>query len=288
MISRKQLNTEKDGLIGLQNLVEVYEEVAAARMQRIRGAVMQSRTFMEGLVEIFGKVTEAYKRLPDKVRMIRRLNNKTVAVLISANTHLYGDIVEKTFEKFKDYVEKNKPEVVVLGKMGMQTMSDKLPGVLYNYFDFSDETVDTESFTMIMRYLLQFESIVVFHGQFKTILDQEAVGTIVSGEKLTEIEEAKLKEDVKSGKIIKESFLFEPSVEEIARVFEGEILASIFEQSLHESHLAKFASRMLALDRSMGNIEKRMQAVKADEVKLIHKSRNRRQLQTISGISLWT
>lgn len=289
MISRKQLSTEKEGLTGLQNLVEVYEEVAAARMQRIRGAVMQSRTFMEGLVEIFGKVTEAYKKLPERVKIIRRLNNRTVAVLVSANSHLYGDIVEKTFERFSDYVGENKPEVVVLGKVGMQTMADKLPGVLYNYFDFSDETVDMESFSMVMRYLLQFESIVVFHGQFKTILVQEAVGTVVSGEKLTEIEEAKMKEErVKNGMSVKESYLFEPSVEEIARVFEGEILASIFEQSLHESHLAKFASRMLALDRSMENIERRMRSVKADEVKIVHKIRNKKQLQTISGISLWT
>lgn len=288
MISKRQILVEKEGLQGLKNLVEVYEEVAAARMQRIRGAVLQSRTFMGGLVEVFNKVTEAYKQLPEKLKAIRRLNHRTVAVLVSANSHLYGEIVEKTFDKFALYVKEKQPDVVVLGKIGMQTMADKLPGVLFNYFDFSDEEVDMESFNMIMGYLLQFESIVVFHGQFKTILSQEAVQTVVSGEKVAEIEAEQLQQEGGVGhKRNREKYLFEPSVEEIAAIFEGEILASAFEQTLHESHLAKFASRMLALDRSMENIDKRMQDMRTEEIRIIHKSRNKKQLQTVSGITLW-
>lgn len=282
MNSRRQIIIEKGGLADLKNLVEVYEEVAAARMQRVRGAVVQSRTFMEGLVDVFGRVTRAYKQLPKKMKQIRRLNGRTVAVLISANSHLYGDIVDKTFEKFSDYVKQNKPDVVVLGKVGTQMMADRLPGSLYNYFDFSDEEVDTASFNLIMRYLLQFEAIVVFHGQYKTILAQEPVATIVSGEQLEQLQKTQKKDSEPL-----EGYLFEPSLEQIAKLFEGEILASIFEQSLHESHLAKFASRMMALDKSMENIEGRIRDVRIEEVKIMHKSRNKKQLQSISGISLW-
>jgi F0F1-type ATP synthase gamma subunit len=135
-----------------------------------------------------------------------------------------------------------------------------------------------ESFDMIMRYLIQFEQIVVFHGQFKTILSQDPTMTPVSGEAL----EVKTTDD---GEV---AYLFEPSVEDIARIFEGEILASIFEQTLHESMLAKFASRMLTLDRSIDSIEKRLTKVKSEERIINHKIRNRKQLNTISGISLWS
>ena len=54
-----------------------------------------------------------------------------------------------------------------------------------------------------------------------------------------------------------------------------------------KSQLAKFASRMLALDRSVDKIEKRMEVIRREDVKLEHRIANRKQQGTISGIALW-
>jgi len=280
MNTKRQVLSEIDGLVGLKSLVEVYQEVAASRMQRIRGAVLQSRMFMDGLVGVFKKVRHAYKALPNKPKEARRMNGRTVAVFVSANAGLYGDIVDRTFTIFEDFVHVSTPDVVVLGKVGMKMMQDRLPKVLFNYFDFLDEGIDMEGFDMVMRYLIQFERIQVFHGQFKTLLSQSPIQTHVSGESI--------QIDDTDGSISKAKYLFEPSVEDIARVFEGEILGSLFEQTLHESQLAKFASRMLALDRSIDSIEHRLKKVEVEKVRIMHKIRNRKQLSTISGVSLWT
>lgn len=280
MISKKQILLEIDGLLGLKSLVEVYQEVAATRMQRVRGAVLQSRTFMDGLVGVFKKVRRAYKLLPNKPKEARRMNGRTVAVFVSSNAGLYGDIVDRTFARFSEFVQANSPDVVVLGKVGMKTMQDKLNSVFFNYFDFLDEGIDMEGFDMIMRYLIQFERIYVFHGQFKTLLSQIPVETIVSGDAIAS---QTVDESTDTTK-----YLFEPSVEDIARIFEGEILGSLFEQTLHESQLAKFASRMLALDRSVDSINHRLAKVELERVRIMHKIRNKKQLSTISGVSLWT
>jgi ATP synthase F1 gamma subunit len=285
MISKKQIKIEADRLVAIKGLVEVYEEVAAGRMQKIRSAVLQSRQFLEGLLEVFKRVKAAYKQNAKSMVSIRPKNGKTVAVFVSANSGLYGDIVDRTFEVFADYVKQNNPEVVVLGKLGLKMMADKLPGRLYNFYDFSDEMVEMESFEMIMRYLLQFEKILVFYGQFKTILTQDPVATSVSGDSMVAVEGLKVEKDIEN---IARQYLFEPSIEEVTKVFEGEILASIFEQTLHESQLAKFASRMLALDQSVDKIEKRLDKVELEGVRLRHKIQNRKQLQTITGISLWS
>lgn len=284
MVSKKQIKTETDGLVSLKNLVEVYEEVAAGRMQKIRGAVLQSRQFLEGLLSVFAKIKAAYVAEQKGQVVTRNMNGRTVAVFISANSRLYGDIVDRTFEKFSDFVKGNKPDVVILGKLGLSMMEDYLPGVLYNYYDFSDEEVDLDSFGLIMRYLLQFEKIIVFYGQFRTILLQEPVATSVSGDAVVVEQEVYTG---KSGKVVAKKFIFEPSVQEIARIFEGEILASLFEQTLHESHLAKYASRMLALDKSIDNIDKRLDKVRLESVKLRHKTMNKKQLSRITGATLW-
>ncbi len=284
MISKKQIKVEVDGLLSLKGLVDVYEEIASARMQRVRNAVLQSRQFLEGLLEVFKKIKAAYNNSP--VSMISNVprNGKTVAVFISANSGLYGDIVDRTFSVFVDFVRRNDSDVVVLGKLGLKMMTDRLPGKLYNYYDFSDDGVDTESFNMIMRYLVQFEKIMVFYGQFKTILFQEPAMTSVSGDAVAAVEDVVVGRE---GQKLARQYLFEPSVEEIAKVFNGEVLASVFEQTLHESQLAKYASRMLALDKSEDSIERRLGKIKVEEVRLMHKLQNRKQLSTISGISLW-
>ncbi len=283
MISKKQIQAEREGLDSLKGLVEVYVEVAATRMQKVRGAVLQSRQFLQGLLEVFAKVKSAYQADGKLGFSTRPKNNKTVAVFVSANAGLYGDIIDKIFEAFSGYVIKYKPDMVVLGKFGLKMVTDKLPGQLYNYYDFSDEDVETDGLEMVMRYLIQYEKIVVFYGQFKTILTQEAVATSVSGDA---VEAEKAVETVDGKKVVRQ-YLFEPSVKDIAKVFEGEILASIFEQTLHEAQLAKFASRMLALDKSIEEIDKKMGGLYLDSVRLRHKTANKKQLATLSGATLW-
>ncbi|KKU63080.1 MAG: hypothetical protein UX87_C0035G0003 [Candidatus Amesbacteria bacterium GW2011_GWA1_47_16] len=287
MITKKQISIETESLFSLKGLVEVYEEVAAGRMQKVRGAVLQSRKFQEGLLDVFRKVKTVYRRHPEQGALKRRGNGQQVAVFVSANAGLYGDIVDKTFEMFVQHVQKNKSEVVVLGKLGIKMMADRLSGTLYNYYDFSDDEVDSESFEMIMRYLIQFEKILVFYGQFKTILSQEPVTTVVSGDLLEEQMQTEEKKEHKT-RVIYDDYLFEPSVSVVAQTFEGEILASMFEQTLHESQLAKFASRLMALDRAVDNIDGRMLVMKREARKLMHKTYNSKQLSKLAGLSLWT
>jgi F0F1-type ATP synthase gamma subunit len=114
-------------------------------------------------------------------------------------------------------------------------------------------------------------------------LTQDPIVTSVTGDAF--MAEQAVKEETE---FIKSEYLFEPTVEDIAKIFEGEILASVFQQTLHESQLAKYASRMIALDRSVDNIERRLSGVRGEEVRIRHKLQNRKQLSTISGISLWT
>ena len=284
MISKRQITQEIDGLISLKGLVEVYEEVAAGRMQKIRGAVLQSRLFLNGLLGVFSRVKAAYLKDPSVVVSTRARNGKMVAVFVSANSGLYGDIVDRVFVEFAAFVKQKNPDIVVLGKLGVKMMSDRLPGRLFNYYDFSDDGVEAESFRMIMRYLIQFEKIMVFYGQFKTILNQQPVVTSVSGDAMAAEEDVVVDA---TGRKVARRYLFEPSIEEVAKVFEGEILASVFEQTLHESQLSKFASRMLALDHSVENIEKRMGFIKLESVRLKHKLMNKKQLGRISGLTLW-
>ena len=129
-----------------------------------------------------------------------------------------------------------------------------------------------------MRYLLQFEKIFVFSAKMESLISQVPMVTNISGEKV----------DLSTWQKQKITwYLFEPSLEKMLSVFEGEILASVFEQSIHESQLAKFASRLINLDRSVESIDDKLKGVSIQRRRLAHKLGNKKQLSALAGISLW-
>ncbi len=272
MATKRQLETEKLGLVEIKSLVEAYEEIAAGQMQKVRSAVLTAREFLGGLAEVFGEVKFNYP-----VERKKRLG-KTVAVWISANAGLYGDIVERSFDLFADYLAKNQAEAVVVGRLGTKMMADRLPKQLYNYYDLEDGRVEVEDLGLIMRYLLQFQKIVVFYGQFKSLVNQVPVATSVSGDEIYQGGQ---------GGQGKHRYLFEPKIAEVLEFFEGQMLTTMFEQTVHESQLAKFASRLMSLDGAVENIDKKVGQLGQAGVRLKHRLDGRKQLSRIAGISLW-
>lgn len=281
MATKRQLETEKMGLVEIKSLVEAYEEIAAMKMQKVRTAVLTAREFLGGLSEIFGEVKFNYAQevltLERKKIRLGKVG-KTVAVWISANAGLYGDIVERSFNLFTDYLAKNQAEVVVVGRLGTKMMADRLPKILYNYYDLEDDRVEVEDLVLIMRYLLQYQKIVVFYGQFKSLVNQVPVATSVSGDEIYQGSQ---------GGQGKHKYLFEPKIADVLDFFEGQMLTTMFEQTVHESQLAKFASRLMSLDTAVENIDKKVGQLNQERMRLKHRSDGRKQLGRIAGMSLW-
>lgn len=278
-MTKRTLFLESQNLRALKSLVETYEELAAMKMQRVRTDVVAARKFSEGLSSILVEVESNYqKRTNDQMYTSLNRNGKSVAVFIASDQGLYGDIVYRIYDKFIDFVRNNETEIVVLGKLGSKIISQRNPDLLFNFYDFADDSIHRKSLTSIMRYLLQYEKIFVFSGKMESLVSQVPTVTNISGEKV----------DLSNWKKQKTIwYLFEPSLEKILSIFEGEILASVFEQSIHESQLAKFASRLINLDRSVESIDGKMKDVSLQRRRLIHKSGNKKQLSTLAGISLW-
>jgi len=292
MLNKKELLEEIERLSGVKTMVQVYEEIAASRIRKIRNSVLQTRDFLSGLTEIYKDVQSSYKneivmmmqkkkknhkKKQPELSLIER-NGKTVAVLTSANAGLYGDIVKKTFFLFYDYIKKNETDIVVIGKLGKTFLEERKFKKEVIYFDFPDNTISQTDLKKIISYIINYEKILVFYGQFQSVVTQNAI--------MTSIADNDLQSEVKEEERIK--YIFEPSLEKVMVFFEKEIFASIFEQSLHESQLAKFASRMVTLDNAIGSINDRLKKTDLDKRITIHRTANRKQLESLSGMSLWS
>jgi F0F1-type ATP synthase gamma subunit len=168
--------------------------------------------------------------------------------------------------------------VVVTGRLGKRLYDASGVHKDYKYFEMSDTASNDEHLKNLLSYITNYNNVTVYHGVFKSILVQDPQKTTLTGEVL-KAGGGGAKYDL--------SFIFEPSVETVAKYFEKQILSLIFEQSVFESGLSKFASRMVSLDNAAGNIMSKSLSMGFDLKKAKHKKTDSNIQENISGVALW-
>lgn len=288
MITKKNVFNQIDELSNFKTFIQTYEEIAAGRIRITRESVIKSRLFIDDLNLIFSEVKSSYRKEieilmrknkikdPNKLSFILR-NNKTLHVLISANTGLYGNLVNDTFDLFLKETLKKDCEVIIIGKLGLNLFLGAKVNKKYEYFDFPDNRLDDITLKKIINKLISYEKIVVFFGKFQTLMSQTSTMTDISGNIANALEQ----------NLVAKKYFFEPSLEKILAFFEQEIFSSIFEQTVKESQLSKFAARLITLNISAENITRKLNQLELAGSKLNHSHENKKQLQTFSSIRLW-
>ena len=287
MVTKKEVESKLSYLLNLRSIFETYEEIAATRMGRIRSSVLKSRDFLLELNTVFQQVKSSYqeevnllmkkKRIKDlKQLTFLNRNGKTLYVLVSANTGLYGEIIKKTYDIFIENVKKEKADVAIIGRLGQDLFREEKIDAPLTYFDLPDDTINKEQLKKIVAHIIQYQKILVFYEQFNNVVNQKPIITNISGDPMSYD---------KAGPAVK--YLFEPTLEQVMAFFEKEITASIFEQIVLESELAKFASRMVVLDAAAQNTRDNVKLVSFEKERIRHRDANRKQIEKFSSMALW-
>lgn len=288
MVGKKQISEEIEYSATLKTIVQAYQEIAATRMQRIRNSVLGSRDFLLGINTIFQQVKSSYKIKPRaglRQKTFRKTNDKTLFVFISANTRLYGDIIRRTFDVFVRELRKvwqsQSPrskgvDIAIIGRLGLRLFQEEFGKAKPLFFELSDNRIDRIGIKKIVPYLIQYEKVIVFYEQFQNIIVSSPIATSISGDTLPW---QKTNSEIK--------YIFEPSLEQVMEFFEKEIILAIFEQVIYESLLAKFASRMVALQEATENIQNKLKQAILQKERIRHQELNKKQNERLSSMSLW-
>lgn len=285
MIGKKQIVEEIEYSSNLKNIVQTYQEIAASRMQRIRNSVLTSRDFLFGINTIFQQVKSSYKIKRRTQKTFIKTNGKTLFVFISANTGLYGGIIKRAFEVFAREVKKvwrsqislRETDIAIIGRLGLRFFKEEFPKKPLIYFELSDNKIDLIGIKKIIPYLIGYEKVIVFYEQFRSIITSDPIITSISGDDLPW--EKSGTEEIK--------YIFEPSLEKVMEFFEQEIIGSIFEQTVYESLLAKFSSRMVAMEEATENIRNKIKQEILKKERLKHQEINKKQNERLLSMSLW-
>lgn len=280
----KDITKEINQVSSLKVLTEVYGQIASIRMRKIRGFVLKNREFLANIESIFKDALDYYAQKLSvlvaqgkikeggKVTFLAH-NGKTVSVLVSANTGFFGEVVKETYKSFLDGIRKEDVEVTIIGRLGRSLFLEEEPNRPYTYFELPDYGTDLAKLSETIKHLVQYEEIKVYYGKFYSVVTQKPTTfSIAAGKPI-----------VRNVKKLDVAYIFEPSVEKILMFFETQIFASLFDQAIRESQLAKFASRILSMDRANENIRKKLSDLNLEGLKISHNIANRKQLNSLSS-----
>lgn len=293
MEEKRRIEEELNSLRDLQLLAQAHEEVSTIRMRLARGSVLATRDFLDSLSAVFVNVKSAYKKhiieeLNKKKNQntqtrntISQKNGKEIYVFLSANNKLYGDVIPKIFELFRQACQKKDADIAIVGKLGkeMFEVSDiKRP---YTYFEIADSQKGIDEMKPLITYILPYEKISIFYGKFINVVTQNASVSNITGDESLESE----KPQENTSKEF--SFIFEPSIEKVMSFFESQTFFSLFKQTMHEAELARYGSRIKAMEQALETINKQIDILTVSERRARNLLTNKKQLERIAGISLW-
>lgn len=297
----KSIVTQIEDLTGIKDIVGASEEIASMKMRSIRNKVLQSRDLNDELTEIYREVTISYKNqimqlMQEKKKhknpdgkdslSLKTGNGKLACVYLSANSGLFSKILERTYQEFASYIKQHQEAVpIVIGEFGKKLFSNEFPNKQFLFYPLAEGQTGEESLKKVTQDLADYSNVIIFYARFESMTSQTTTILDVSGQ---EPDGKKVQGAVGTPQPLPAiHYLFEPSLEKIILFFETEIFAGIIQQTVTESELARYASRITTLDMARENISLQLKATNLEKRFAMHRLMNKKQTEALTGISLW-
>jgi F-type H+-transporting ATPase subunit gamma len=277
MPTLQEIKKNLETISALKDITGTYQEIANLRMKQIRELVLKNRKFFQELLSTYQKIKSAYflslKRKRGGKIFFRQAKKEKILVFLSSNQFFYGPLILNIWKKVKKYLSQNKGDLAIIGRTGKYLAEREGFGLRIFYFELNDLKPEKEKLEEIIAFIKNYKKILVFHGKYAGVLNQDVVindlsGEIIPGEK-----------DLKG-----EDYIFEPSPEAVLEFFETEMIASLFNQTLMEHQLARYASRVIAMYQASENAKKLEKKFLIIKNKLIRQKLNKKQIELFSNL----
>lgn len=281
MPTLKEIKENLETISTIKNIVRAYQEIANLRMKLIREKVLKNREFFKKLSDTYQRIKSAYLFSLKKGWVRKRKTSflqpkkKSVVIFLSANKFFYGTLILDIWQKIQEYLKEKGADLAVVGRIGKYLAERGGFGHKMFYFELDDEKPETERIEAIIEFVKNYKEIIVFQGRYETVLSQSVVMSKISGG-------LPLKEKVEKVK----TYLFEPSAEAVLEFFEREIIATLFNQTILEHQLARYASRVIAMYQATENAKNLEKKLKLIENKLARQRLNKRQTEFFGSVKL--
>lgn len=275
MKTARQVLTEVKEMGTIRAMLSSFEEIAARKMQEVRGGRELARAYYSDLAKVS---TEVGLDLTEKGLATPQIE---AVVLLGSNGGMYGELTEATARKMVEYLRgrSNGVDVFVIGSASAEMVHMLLPNQRFEVTNISDGNWDPAWWQQVTERLRLYRAIKVFYGEFVNLVNQHAGERELSGEFSWEHLESQEKEN----RIGQMKYLYEPSVEAVAETLSGEVFAQILRDTWSESQLAKMASRLMQLDNVVVGIDKQVKKLAVQRRQIKKRQAEKRRTQLLAG-----
>ncbi len=281
MQNRKEIGQNRDFLDTLKSLAMAYEDISIIKMQQTRNTILQARIYISRLKEILESIQK--EDLLSNLDIHKASKKKELAtVIITANTKFHGDIVRQVFDSFS-HSNREVGDVYLLGNLGKEFLYEYDKSIKYISVPVSDLDISMKELKPFLTELLNYKKIDVYYAIFKNLVLQEAHYSDIANIDLLSEEEI---EEIKKNHE-RSHFLFEPTVKDIHAFVNDNAVGLLLLQTVYETQLARFASRMKAMDALIQKIDDDTLKLNQLEHRITRRIENTKQQERLTGITLW-
>ncbi|MCA9326976.1 F0F1 ATP synthase subunit gamma [Candidatus Saccharibacteria bacterium] len=229
----------------LVELTSVFEGIASMRIAQTKNQVLESTKFFDELWKIYTQLRVdslfSFGRDEDKSKKILE---KELFIIITAEGGFSGDIDQKLVQYMLDEFDKDKNDIIVIGRHGAMQLSQrgvsfrkyyKLPG--------KDRNINVEP---IIEEIQEYRKCSIFYQQYISLMNQEVKKIPLS----MAVKTAGAASDRPDEIISEANYIFEPTSFAVASHLERSMMKIAVSQLILQSKLAQYASRFRAMSAS--------------------------------------
>jgi len=275
MVTKDILNSEIDFLDRSKDLCLSYEQISMMRMNGIKKGVLATRDFYADVTDVYFKVKQVYKKRVleyEKKRVEKK--KKKVAMLLSADNKLYGDILHKVFALFVDKIQAEETDVIIVGSLGKSMYEKAEIKKPYTYITLphADSELTLEDLKDTIVQLAPYSTVDIYFGKYVSYVNQKAVHMNITGDEIFSEERPVTDTSL---------YYFEPDLEKIMLFFETQMISALLKQSVFEGQLARYASRIGSMEEALHAIKKEGMVKEMQKRKILAQDRDKKQNEQI-------
>lgn len=231
----------------IELITEALGDIATAKLKKTRSSIQHTVYYFQEVSTLYRTVKSIYLRsYPRKKLPAKKTNGRTISILLSANSGLYGGL-DSEITKF--FIENNRTidsDLLVVGKFGDGLLKVSSFNRQYNKIFFKKDSPNLVELQNLARLIFYHERILVYYSKFHTLLSQKPFISDISTSYLEDYDQIKAPFH----------YILEPEVGKILAFFDSQITFLLLQSIFLEVDLSRLAARMVSMNHAQENAEK--------------------------------
>ena len=259
----------------LKLISTAYAEIATSKLTKIRAAVLQNRSFLENLSNVYITVQE--EAIKKRLQALTNKSKSGISIVITSNYHFYGNVNTNLVDFFLNQEKNSKNDQIIIGQTGAGYLSQAQVNSKYQILTLKKDQPQLQELNFIVEKVKEYSKVLVYFSKMKSVMIQEPAVVDIT-------QSSYLKEPKKNPGMKEPLFIFEPELVKILLFFENQVKSLLLQQAFLESELSRTASRLVSMDNAQDNAEDFVKSYKIQLDQVTRSIQNARILETYNAL----